>query len=264
MDKKCRFQYLYDETADIELIICGRSSLSYPLHNHVSVFTIGIILSGSIILTTSSGSRICSDNQTFAILPYMPHSIQALSCYTMVSLCISKKVFKSGNPDNIKSSVVRLLKKALGTGQINNKQIEKLLNCLYSFGDSKPAGTSSYIDQLKEQLERFPEDKLGIDEMAQAAFTSKYHFIRSFKQEVGLTPHQFQLQNRIRKAKHLLKQADTLTEVALTTGFCDQSHFIKQFEKIVGLTPTAYKLSYGIVKYNSESQTSAGINLANR
>lgn len=29
----------------------------------------------------------------------------------------------------------------------------------------------------------------------------------------------------------------TITEVALTTGFCDQSYFIKQFEKIVGLTP---------------------------
>lgn len=253
MDKKCRFQYLYDETADIELIICKQSTLSYPLHNHVSVFTIGMILSGSIILTTNFGSRICSGNQTFAILPYMPHSIQARSCYTLINICINKRVFKSGNSDNIKSSIVSLLNKAPGSGKISKKQIGKLLDCLNSLGDSKPVSTAPYIDQLKVRLERFPEDKLNIDEMALAAFTSKYHFIRSFKKEAGLTPHQFQIQNRIRKAKHLLKQGYTLTEVALTTGFCDQSHFIKQFEKIVGLTPTAYKLSYALIESNSTS-----------
>ena len=60
---------------------------------------------------------------------------------------------------------------------------------------------------------------------------------------MGLTPHQFQLQNRIRKAQRLMHNAETITEVALSTGFCDQSHFIKQFEKQVGLPPLTYKLS---------------------
>ena len=87
-------------------------------------------------------------------------------------------------------------------------------------------------------------DRFSIEEMAQNAFISKYHFIRSFKAEVGLTPHQFQLQNRIRKAQRLMHNAETITEVALSTGFCDQSHFIKQFEKQVGLPPLTYKLSF--------------------
>jgi AraC-like DNA-binding protein len=87
--------------------------------------------------------------------------------------------------------------------------------------------------------------------MAQNAFISKYHFIRSFKAEVGLTPHQFQIQNRIRKAQRLIHETDTITEVALTTGFCDQSHFIKQFEKYVGLPPLTYKYSSGIIPQNT-------------
>ena len=78
-------------------------------------------------------------------------------------------------------------------------------------------------------------------------FHRKYHFIRSFKAEVGLTPHQFQIQNRIRKAQRLIHETNTITEVALTTGFCDQSHFIKQFEKYVGLPPLTYKSSSGII-----------------
>ncbi len=84
--------------------------------------------------------------------------------------------------------------------------------------------------------------------MAQNTFISKYHFIRCFKAEVGLTPHQFQLQNRIRKAQRLIHNTKTITEVALTTGFCDQSHFIKQFKKQVGLLPLTYKLSFQTIK----------------
>ena len=68
-------------------------------------------------------------------------------------------------------------------------------------------------------MELYPECKISIEEMARNAFTSKYHFIRSFKAEVGLTPHQFQLQNRIRKAQRLIHNTETITEVALTTGF---------------------------------------------
>ena len=101
---------------------------------------------------------------------------------------------------------------------------------------------------------------------------------------MGLTPHQFQLQNRIRKAQRLIHNAETMTEVALSTGFCDQSHFIKQFEKQVGLPPLTYKLSSqtipkGIsmpsvalvsfgnieeIKTGEMSQHNAGINFANR
>lgn len=97
-------------------------------------------------------------------------------------------------------------------------------------------------------MELYPEPKVSIEEMDQNAFVSKYHFIRSFKAEVGLTPHQFQLQNRIRKAQQLMHTAKSITEVALITGFCDQSHLIKQFEKQVGLPPLTYKLSSQTIK----------------
>ncbi len=89
---------------------------------------------------------------------------------------------------------------------------------------------------------------LHIKEMAQNTFISKYHFIRSFKAEVWLTPYQFQLQNCICKAKRLMHRARIIAEVALATGFCDQSHFIKQFEKQVGLPLLIYKLSYKVIK----------------
>ncbi|MCI8418378.1 MAG: helix-turn-helix transcriptional regulator [Lachnospiraceae bacterium] len=70
--------------------------------------------------------------------------------------------------------------------------------------------------------------------------------IHSFKAEVGFTPHQFQLQNRIRKAQPLMYNAGTVTEVALTTGLCGQSHFIKQFEKL-GYNFSVYGPPYCVI-----------------
>ncbi|MEY8330449.1 hypothetical protein AALB81_14170 [Lachnospiraceae bacterium 48-33] len=68
-------RYLYNAKTGIELIFCGRSTISYPLHNHVSVLTIGIILDGSIVLTTNQAAKTYTKNQTFLIAPYVPHSI---------------------------------------------------------------------------------------------------------------------------------------------------------------------------------------------
>ena len=139
-----------------------------------------------------------------------------------------------------------LLMNVFNTERINQYQILQLLDCLNSFTaytDWHSENQNPFINNLKRQLELYPEAKFSIEEMAKNTFISKYHFIRSFKAEVGLTPHQFQLQNRIRKAQRLMHNVQTITEVALTTGFCDQSHFIKQFEKQVGLPPLTYKLS---------------------
>ena len=233
-------RYLYNSKTGIELIFCGNSTISYPLHNHVSVLTIGIILDGSIVLTTNQETKTYGKNETIIIPPYMPHSISAHKNYTLLSLCIEKNVVIQHSTGTIRDNIVTLLTSTLHTEKINQYQIQQLLNQLNSLTDyfvCRPDTQNPYINDLKKQLELYPENKLSVEEMAQKSFISKYHFIRSFKAEVGLTPHQFQIQNRIRKAQRLLHQADTITEVALTTGFCDQSHFIKQFEKHVGLPP---------------------------
>lgn len=249
MIKAKSIRYLYDVDRKLELIFCDQSKISYPLHNHISVFTIGIVLGGSILLNRNQTTHIYSKNQTFIIPPYVPHSIKAKDTYSLLSLCIHKDLWNDSrtNRDKIMDDIINLVIAALGLDKINQALILQLVNCLSSCVDMYSASFSEisdpYIDGFKRQLELFPEHKLSVEEMAQAAWISKYYFIRRFKQTVGLTPHQFQLQNRIRKAQRLMGKADTITEVALTTGFCDQSHFIKQFEKLVGLTPSTYKQS---------------------
>jgi AraC family transcriptional regulator len=82
---------------------------------------------------------------------------------------------------------------------------------------------------------------LRLDEIAAIAQLSPYHFLRSFKQRMGITPHQYILQCRIEKAKHLLQYSElNVAEIAARTGFCDQSHLTRSFRRMVGMTPKQF------------------------
>lgn len=97
------------------------------------------------------------------------------------------------------------------------------------------------LRKLKEGIMNAPERPLSIEEMAKQTGISPYHMIRSFKSVCGLTPHQFQIQCRVRKAQRMLAEKKRVIEVAYAAGFCDQSHFDRCFQKIVGLTPGQYR-----------------------
>lgn len=245
-------QYFSNLHSGIELILNYHSAIHYPLHNHVSVFIIGIVLEGAVSLTTRQETTVYGENQTFILMPYTPHSLAASDKYSMLNLCIDKNKAQKQTPASLKNDIINLLTKAFHYDTHRLEQILRLLHCQTLFPSLKTLNqtqqASSVFASLKEQLEQYPEQKLCITEMAQSSFVSKYHFIRSFQAEVGLTPHQFQIQNRVRKAQRLICQTNTITEAALTAGFCDQSHFTKQFEKYVGLTPSAYKAACTIVR----------------
>ena len=99
----------------------------------------------------------------------------------------------------------------------------------------------SYSKDIKQKLLEAPETSISIEDMSNEICVSSFHMIRQFKKEIGLTPHQFQIQCRIRKAQKMLLSDRTIAEVALDTGFCDQSHFVRCFKKIVGMTPASYQ-----------------------
>ena len=86
-------------------------------------------------------------------------------------------------------------------------------------------------------------DKISLDELAEAAGVSRYHFLRVFQAETGLTPHAYQSQLRVDQAKTLLAKGLDISRVAAETGFADQSHFTRVFRRFTGATPNQYRAS---------------------
>ena len=101
--------------------------------------------------------------------------------------------------------------------------------------------SDKYLQNLWQMIIDNPENEFLIEDMAKTANISPYHMIRQFKKAFGLTPHQFQIQCRIRKAQRLLEEGRSITEVAYDAGFFDESHFDRCFHKAVQLTPSDYK-----------------------
>ncbi len=236
----------------MELVTCRQSTISYPLHNHVSIFMIGFIMDGIIELMTDRGTRTYRKGASFVLGPYTPHCINAQSCYDLLSLCIDKELIAQTDLESLETMVSEFLHQAIEQTKVKNCILQTLRSLLL-FCQMLPIQRETEMDRLREQLEFYPEIPCRIEDMAALIFTSKYNLIRTFKQEVGLTPHQFQMQNRVRKAQKLLNSSASVAEVALATGFFDQSHFIRCFEKIVGLTPTEYKRAYRTVSSVSAS-----------
>lgn len=93
------------------------------------------------------------------------------------------------------------------------------------------------IREVKMLLDDCPEENLSLLELANRAELSPWHFLRQFKNLVGMPPHAYLVQSRLRKATTLLRQGETLSAVSARCGFSDQSHFNRHFKKALGVTP---------------------------
>lgn len=86
-----------------------------------------------------------------------------------------------------------------------------------------------------------------IENLASNVNLSKFHFLRIFKKEFGLTPHAFIVNERLNTANKLIKTGTSISEASFTVGFNDQSHFTRNFKKYFGYTPSYLKKNSNII-----------------
>jgi AraC family transcriptional regulator len=106
--------------------------------------------------------------------------------------------------------------------------------------------TARQLRRVKEFIDAQISNEITPSDLAPLAGLSHYHFIRAFKDTVGLTPYRYVLSERIRRARGLLSRPDlSVGDVALAVGFSDVSQLNRVFRKFVGVTPTAYRRETG-------------------
>jgi AraC-like DNA-binding protein len=85
-------------------------------------------------------------------------------------------------------------------------------------------------------------DKLNIDALSQMAFMSKASFFRAFKHELGISPVDYIIKERLQLAKQLMNNPhNSISEACFKAGFNNLNYFSRAFKKIEGITPSYYK-----------------------
>ena len=96
------------------------------------------------------------------------------------------------------------------------------------------------IRQIMRYIGEHLDEELSVEQLAGQIYVSKYHFMRRFKAETGVTVHQYVTQKRLFRAAALLRAGVPAVRAAEESGFEDYSTFVRAFKKAFGKTPREY------------------------
>ncbi len=99
----------------------------------------------------------------------------------------------------------------------------------------RAVATALWIDAHAQQ-------PVNLESAAREAGLSPFHFLRLFSNVLGVTPHQYLVRSRLRRAARLLAEDDRpITAVAFDAGFADLSNFVRTFHRAAGVPPNIFR-----------------------
>ncbi len=108
-------------------------------------------------------------------------------------------------------------------------------------------GEESLFRQVCDYINSHLQDELTLDDIANVFFMSKYHISHVFKDNMGISIHQYILKKRLQACKDRIVAGEAITEIALSYGFSDYSSFYRSFKKEYGMGPKEVKTDNGLV-----------------
>ena len=247
-------RYYQCDKYPIEFVVSENIDKHFNSHNHVGHYVISVVMQGTVTVCLENGEVACRRGDVFIMPPYAIHSVYQRSDARLLSMCVGSAFIDETDLETAEGIVKELLGDAEGQEIFRKEQGEKLLISVkevYHLRDNGSKEMDAGIKILTDKITCYPEQELSIETLAADIFVSKYYLIRKFRNSVGMTPHQFCIQNRIRKSQRLLDEEKTISRIAAEMGFYDQSHFDKAFQRIVGISPSEYIHSKKLIRQST-------------
>ncbi len=109
-----------------------------------------------------------------------------------------------------------------------------------AYGNNR--GTRIDLDSIQQMMHRQLDRDLNLDDLAQAANLSKFHFVRKFKQVTGHAPIQHFIHLKMQLACQLLDTTqEPIKRIATRVGYNDPHYFSRLFKRVIGVSPQQYR-----------------------
>lgn len=235
----------------VELLFCS-STHSFPLHSHES-WCIGMVTEGEVLFGIHDEECILKRGMLYVIPSNTGVRITAKKKYKYITICFKSKLREYFNTCGLEHYFMQLLdmddfQKLCYDFMWNgdeNKLAEEMLALIQPMLKRDQLNTgrsvSDAILSAAEYIRKLNGEKFDLNHIAATVNLSKYHLIRLFKKEMGVTPNQYYIQNKLRivKAELLAEQAEA--DIAAELNYADQSHLCRQFKKMMGISLQEYK-----------------------
>jgi AraC-like DNA-binding protein len=251
----------------LELIYAHYLNHTFPRHLHEE-YIIGIIVQGVEEINHRGTVYLAPLGSLLLINPGEPHSNYSINArgFTYRTFYPSMRLLRQINFDitgKEKSPVFSvpviqqsdmfdsLLRLHIKLGQTNSaleqesEFVSIMAQLIARYGSTginilPVVSEHSYVKIAREYLEAYYTENFSLRQLASITGISPYHLLRTFHDEIGLPPFEYQTQLRISRAKKLLRDGWSIADTAAETGFFDQSHLTRHFKRLVGVTPGRY------------------------
>lgn len=145
-------------------------------------------------------------------------------------------------------SISRLVTDVINGGdrlETDSRLMGLLSAAVIRHSDKRPSDIRTYrlggkLSKVKEYINDNIEKKMTLNELAELAGLSQYHFARSFKSDCGLAPYEYVSVKRAERAKNMLFSGVKPVDASAECGYTDQSHMNRFLKKYYGITPSDF------------------------
>jgi AraC-like DNA-binding protein len=247
-------------------IVVGKSVVNvFPMHVHQK-FCIGLIDKGNALFVKNNNTIEIGKGCIYLINPAEAHQIKPSNSegFSHIVFCFGFSFIQNYFVDEAEATRFGFNISIFHNGEIWEKLIEfkklvlevipkidleyeimEIFSKLYQYcsfaqsgniNDDRQSNISKVCTYIKENC----KNNICLHELAVYAGMSKFHFSRVFKNEVGISPYDYQIQSKLKLARDLLLNHQSVADVALELGFTDQSHLTRFFRRNTGVTPAQF------------------------
>jgi AraC-like DNA-binding protein len=233
-------------------ILYGQSSHCFPLHSHES-FCIGAITKGEALFSIDNNKHLLKESMIFIIPSNTGISITTDSKYDYITICFKNELKKRAENIRFNKYYIEMkfnedildLCDIFKTNNDENEFLNSIINLIDSAIESdcvlERNHQSEIVLSVCDYIRKNANQKFDLDKLAKSFYLSKYHLIRIFKKEMGVTPNQYYIQAKMRIIKSEIFLKQSVTDLAVNLNLSDQSHLCKLFKKQMGISIQDYK-----------------------